>query len=1336
MTTLHGSWILEPGYLFIWGETWRSVSSYESATLAETPSPYPYAMTEEELQQYLKSHFGEVEFSADWQTQGVTLPSIVIKNRTKNKPLLPLSSDRTIPQDATLQPWTIGGYRLSPENATQLLQALPLGLSTPKTAFANIDLQFWAQVYRWSLDLIARSKFLPGVCTTATGEGMTCWLPLLDSRTDQERLRDFSQNIAPPCLSYQQQPEATPQELILGFLSNIINAQVQSWTEANLALSKDTEVFEWARSLSGEEVSLEASSIDRFTKVLENWTTPIQNYLVNPLTHQLGENPYRLCFTLIPPTDGEMNWGHSDWKLQYSLQAVDDPNFLIPSEIVWQNPVDELDYQGRVIEEPQETLLKNLGLAVRLYEPIGESLEKDLPTHSLLNPIEVYTFIRGKVWQLQNSGFGINLPPGLEQGEEKRLGIKITAQVEPQKGQSLGLKSLLQYKLELAVGEATLSKAEFERLLEQKSPLVKVKSEWIALQPADVKAAQEILATKSQENLSVEDAVRLTMGEERAFAKLPVVDFEAKGVLDDLLAALNNNQKLEPISTPEDFHGELRPYQARGVSWLAFLEKWSLGACLADDMGLGKCITPESLVFINGDLKSAVEIWDNYAGEELFDGEGFWTTPTKPLLVNAINEETGKIIQSPINKLYRQKVSEKLHKISLKNGSNITITKRHKLLTNRGWTNQFKIGDQVGVPSRLNWQGKAEDEDLVKFHARKIATGNETKKIPSFIMQSDIDTVRLFLINYFSAKDSVVFKNQSLEITVTSSQLMQQISTLLRRLGIWLQIKCKVKQLTNSQDSHADYIGTIEGDAAKRFLAEIGISNAKKQNQLEAIFSSNPEKNSKTNLLNQEVFYSPITSIEEIDYQGWVYDFEVQQHHNFVANNIICHNTIQMIAFLLNLRKEEKFDHPTLLICPTSVLTNWEREVKRFAPSLSTLVHHGDKRHKGKTFAKAVEKKNLVITSYPLVYRDLDTLKAVNWQGVVLDEAQNVKNPQAKQSQAVRQFNPGFRIALTGTPVENRLSELWSILDFLNPNYLGDKQFFQRRFAVPIEKYGDRDSLQTLRSLVQPFILRRLKTDKEIIQDLPEKQEMTVFCGLSAEQAAIYQKLVEDSLKEIEDTEGIKRRGLILTLLLRLKQVCNHPAQYLKQKQIDSASRSGKLQRLVEILEEMIEEGDHGLIFTQFAEWGKLLQTYLQQKLGVEASFLYGSTSKKQREEMIDRFQNDPDAPPILILSLKAGGTGLNLTRANHVFHIDRWWNPAVENQATDRAFRIGQTRNVQVHKFVCTGTLEERIHEMIESKKQLAEQTVDAGEQWVTELDTDQLRNLLLLDQGAIMED
>ncbi|MDJ1184876.1 DEAD/DEAH box helicase [Roseofilum casamattae] len=462
---------------------------------------------------------------------------------------------------------------------------------------------------------------------------------------------------------------------------------------------------------------------------------------------------------------------------------------------------------------------------------------------------------------------------------------------------------------------------------------------------------------------------------------------------------------------------------------------------------------------------------------------------------------------------------------------------------------------------------------------------------------------------------------------------------------------------------------------------------------------------------------------------GWLAFLEQWGLGACLADDMGLGKTIQFLAFLLVLQQEKRLASPTLLVCPTSVLGNWEREIKRFAPTLNAIVHHGDKRKKGKAFLDVANKHHLVLTSYSLVVRDRENLQNVAWQGIVLDEAQNIKNPEAKQSQAVRELDSEFRIALTGTPVENRLQELWSIMDFLNPGYLGTRQFFQRRFTVPIEKYGDTESLHNLRSLSQPFILRRLKTDTSIIQDLPEKQEMTVFCPLSDEQKKLYKQSVDKSLAEIENAEGIQRHGQVLALLTHLKQICNHPEQFLKKRILKEPQHSGKLMRLREMLEEVVEVGDRALIFTQFAEWGKLLKPYLEKEFNREVFFLYGNTRRAQREEMLDRFQNDPQGPQLFILSLKAGGVGLNLTRANHVFHFDRWWNPAVENQATDRVFRIGQTRKVQVHKFVCQGTLEEKINDLIASKQELAEQVVGAGENWLVDLDSDRLRDLLLME-------
>ncbi|GAB4529205.1 MAG: DEAD/DEAH box helicase [Anaerolineae bacterium] len=460
-----------------------------------------------------------------------------------------------------------------------------------------------------------------------------------------------------------------------------------------------------------------------------------------------------------------------------------------------------------------------------------------------------------------------------------------------------------------------------------------------------------------------------------------------------------------------------------------------------------------------------------------------------------------------------------------------------------------------------------------------------------------------------------------------------------------------------------------------------------------------------------------------------------------LADDMGLGKTIQTIALLLREKEEgHGLPAPTLLVCPTSVVTNWEREVRRFAPSLTTLVHQGPNRLRGEAFIQAAQKVDMVLSSYAVVRRDVETMEAVSWLGVILDEAQNIKNPEARQTQAVRRLPADFRLALTGTPVENRLSELWSIIHFLNPGYLQSRQAFRQNFGIPIERYGDEEAARRLKTMVGPFILRRVKTDPRVIQDLPDKIEMKVYSYLTEEQATLYEAVVQDALQKVAESEGIERRGLVLSMLMQLKQICNHPVQYLHQ--VDEAitdvanlaRRSGKLARLTEMLEEIISAGDRVLIFTQFAEMGHLLRAYLPRALGCATMFLYGDVPARKRDQMVKRFQEDEHGPPVFILSLKAGGTGLNLTRANHVFHFDRWWNPAVEDQATDRAFRIGQTRNVQVHKFVSVGTLEEMIDEMIESKKALAEAVVGSGEEWLTELSTDDLRELVRLRRQPVL--
>jgi SNF2 family DNA or RNA helicase len=1072
MAILHGSWQIreQGGELFVWGETWRRLDSVTSGegTIVSSPDRlcrHPLGMSAPQVIALLQDKLGLAP-QPTWQAKQQTtiLPTSLLKTGER---LPQHSAAQLVPVETPLEdrplypyPWQVEGIRLSPGDALDLLQALPLGTIDSADAFVGGDLRYWSHVARWTLDLLVRCKFLPGLDRSSEGSMVALWQPLLDSATDRDRLTRFAKQMPPACRSFVETDKMleclasegeiadiasllpqlalpAPRELLRDFLTRTIDERVRSIVGTALLPKVPATTSKWLQALTSESATLKPTAdLEALETAIETWQSPVRSHLG-------GQAQFRTAFVFQPPTPN-----NPEWMLKFCLQDADNPEFLVDAKTIWNHPVDRLVYLGRAIEHPQETLLGGLGLASRLYQAIEPSLQTQRPQQCPLDPIQAYQFLKGAVWRFQDSGLGIILPPSLANYDSAsgRFGLSIRSEssASGSKKGGIGLQSLLNFKWELTLGGSRISQAQFRQLITQGSPLVEVDGVWVELRPADVRAAEAFFSSRqAQVSLSLEDALRLSAGETQTIDKLPVVNFEATGALKELMETLTGNKSVEPIEAPANFNGQLRPYQARGVGWLAFLERWGLGACLADDMGLGK--------------------------------------------------------------------------------------------------------------------------------------------------------------------------------------------------------------------------------------------------------------------------------------------------------------TIELIAFLLHLQEEEQLLAPVLLVCPTSVLGNWEREVKKFGSTLKTIVHHGDKRAKGKPLVKALGDRHLVITSYSLVYRDLKDLKQIKWQGVVLDEAQNIKNPIAKQSQAVRDLDASFRIALTGTPVENRLSELWSILDFLNPGYLGSQTFFKRRFAMPIEKYGDTASLQTLRSLVQPFILRRLKTDRDIIQDLPEKQEMTVFCPLAAQQALRYQQIVDDSLSTIDSAEGIQRRGMILGLLVKLKQLCNHPdlltfkdsKEKLKISNMEQfAQHSGKLQRLEEMLEELLAEGDRALIFTQFAEWGKQLQPYLEKKLDREVLFLYGGTRKEKREEMVDRFQHDPQGPPIMILSIKAGGTGLNLTRANHVFHFDRWWNPAVENQATDRVFRIGQTRNVQVHKFVCTGTLEEKIHDLIESKKALAEQVVGAGEDWLTELDTGQLRNLLLLDRNAIIEE
>nr|MDJ0517153.1 SNF2 helicase-associated domain-containing protein [Trichodesmium sp. MO_231.B1] len=929
MAILHSFWLTEnqqSSSLFIWGEAWRRITEEDAGETGKiTNNPYVISLDELLKLSEVNTHLS-LEKHKKSKTKTLAIPT---KLSEYNQKLYPIHSGTNLSESTEklyLYPWQIEGICLEPLEAIKFLQSIPLGKITE--SFIGSDLRFWSHVARWSLDLLARCKFLPSIEQISDQEFIAIWQPLLDSSIDKTRLQNFTLQMPLVCRTYHldlQLPISlenlqittennssklpklqSSQEIIQDLLKNIIDTQIRQLSAGTPTetTSLNPSIRQWLKSLLGKSnLKLPAAKeTQQIQRILENWKSPLQEY-------QATEKKFITCFRLHSPSNN-----YKQWKLEYCLQAVDNPEFFVDAKTIWENPVASLNYQGQTIKLPQETLLKGLGLASRIYPIIEPSLQEATPQYCLLTPQQAYEFIKSGSWRFTDSGLGVILPPSLanREGLVSRLGLSIQATApKTKKAERLGLNSLLNFQWELSIGGQKLTKAEFEKLVAKDSPLVEVNGEWVELQPQDVRAAQNFFATrKEQMALSLEDALRLATGDTQTMEKLPVVNFESGGQLQELLDTLTNNRSLEEIPTPENFRGELRNYQARGVSWLTFLERWGLGACLADDMGLGKCTKHDTELFINGMVMQAEEIWQAYAGEAEFDGEGFWAKPSKKLLVNSIDETTGKIVLAPIRRLYRQQVREKLCKVRLKDNSSITITQSHKLFIRDSWKNDFQVGDYVCVPAKLVWDGKPEDPDLVKFIAWQIAEGWEgysgmfgisqkgkevledlletfsrlgqrysikinspkiiphssrkdcyeirahsveyrkfleekgyrwgkrslEKTIPPFIMQADLDSIRIFLRNYFDAEGSVNKTMRNIEISTASSQLIQQLSILLRRFGIWMKISPKQKRATNGTGIFRTYyIGTFSGNSARRFLQEIGFNDSGKQEKLKSI---------------------------------------------------------------------------------------------------------------------------------------------------------------------------------------------------------------------------------------------------------------------------------------------------------------------------------------------------------------------------------------------------------------------------------------------------------------------------------------------------------------------
>jgi SNF2 family DNA or RNA helicase len=668
-------------------------------------------------------------------------------------------------------------------------------------------------------------------------------------------------------------------------------------------------------------------------------------------------------------------------------------------------------------------------------------------------------------------------------------------------------------------------------------------------------------------------------------------------------------------------------------------------------------------------------------------------------------------------------------------GISLTLSEALEFLKESAWILEG-AGYKVIVPAWWTPQGRQRAKVRLQAAGRKISGSNKSKSYLSF------DT----LVEYqyeLSISGHPVSEQEWLQLVNAKVPLVQF-------RGQWMELDLdKMQQMLEFWKKH-------QQEHPEMSLLDVMKLTANEQDDLELDVAHDQALAEMLAKLSDKSQLEPIADLAGFQgklrgYQqrgvSWLHYLENLGLNGCLADDMGLGKSAQVIARLVQEREQTQQKSkkpkstvpPTLLIAPTSVVGNWQKEIEKFAPQLTTLIHHGSQRiQELNAFKEASQKADVVITSFTLARKDEKFFTSVDWHRLVVDEAQNIKNPKAAQTKAICKLPAHHRLALTGTPVENRLLDLWSIFQFLNPGYLGKETQFRQSFEIPIQKNNDVRCSATLKKLVEPFILRRVKTDQSIIQDLPDKVEQKQYCNLTKEQAALYEAVVKNVETQLENTDevtGIKRKGLILATLLKLKQICNHPMQFLQDGSDFTPERSHKLERLQDMVAEAQAEGESLLIFTQFTEIGDALEKYLRHTLHCNTYYLHGGTSRNKREQMITEFQDPETEPSVFVLSLKAGGVGITLTKANHVFHFDRWWNPAVEDQATDRAFRIGQKKNVFVHKFVAIGTLEERIDQMIEDKKKLAGAIVGADESWLTELDNDAFKQLIALNQSAILD-
>jgi superfamily II DNA or RNA helicase len=1117
---------------------------------------------------------------------------------------------------------------------------------------------------------------------------------------------------------------------------------------------------------------------------------------IGRLEEQSAAAPWQVEFILEEPDEDEdaEGEGSQPWNVVMRLRPPQEDAEPIEASELWDDRADTGAIMGRKLAARREQVRADLVLAAEVFPPLAAILESPAPTNLRLSTPEAHLFIRQWAPQLRDRGFVATLPdwasardvtPGLLLSispMDEDVPILMAGSSRSRSGNDgpggdfttghFGLDSLLNFDWQIAVGDLRFSPDEFARLAERRVPLVRYGGRWVQIDVEAADRAARLLEKKAAGTMTLAEAFR-TAFTTTAADGVPIVGLRGTSWVGQLLEQAPT-AKVESLTQPTAFDGTLRPYQLRGLDWLTFLSRLGIGGCLADDMGLGKAQPLDAKILTPTGWKRMgdIQVGDRVIGSdgkptrvigvypqgkrEVFrvtfsDGsateccdEHLWYVNTP---VRKYRGSPGRVLQlSEIRQRLRDGSGNAMHFVPLVEpvqfeastdlplqpyllgvllgdggiGHRVTLSSADEeilaavrdmlpdglSLVSTGSGVDYRIS--CGTPGGCN----AVTDALRRLEL--MGCGSHEKFIPHVYKFAPVAD-RLEMLRGLLDTDGHVRPNDNnVEYCTVSRQLAEDVQFLVQSLGGTAPIR---EKQTTGRLAYRMSIA-LPGDVNPFRLPR------------------------KADVYHPRAKYPPSRAIVEVTAVG---EKDVQcvavdaPDHLYVTDDfIVTHNTIQLIALLLHEREKRNGAPrlgPTLLFAPTSVVGNWTKELARFAKPLKVLVHHGPERLHGDAFVKAAAEHDVVITSYALAHRDVEDLRRVAWHRLALDEAQKIKNPYAASTQAIRSLAAPQRVALTGTPIENRLSELWSIMEVLNPGLLGSAAEFRDRFAMPIEKLVDQDRAGQLRKLIQPFVLRRTKTDPAIAGDLPEKMEMKVYCNLTPEQAAMYQQITSQMLGQVDAADGIRRRALVLAALTRLKQVCDHPALIAGKDDPNLDGRSGKTERLVEMLEEVIEEGDSALVFSQFREMGHLLEQVLSRRLRIPIPFLHGGTSAKQRDEMIENFQKPGGEPRIFLLSLRAGGLGLNLTNANHVFHFDRWWNPAVESQATDRAHRIGQTRKVQVHKFVCIGTVEERIDQLLSEKVALADRIVGSGDDWLTNLSTEDLRKTLELSASAVAE-